>query len=133
MLPGVLLLALARGYVGPILHDWPFIRGLDHYSHAVMTDMMLARGDTGSYLVYPPGFHVFAAIISRLTGLEPLEIFPVLGPALMVLPALALYVLGTGVWGPIYGVAAAFFSVLAGGTYYYFNDAMSRTRSPPSS
>ncbi len=124
LLPAVLLLALARGYVGPVLHDWPFVRGLDHYSHAVMTDMMLARGDTGSYLVYPPGFHVFTACVSRLTGLEPLEIFPVLGPALMVLPALALYALGAGLWGRIYGVAATFFSVLAGGTYYFFNDAM---------
>ena len=124
LLPAVLVLALARGYVGPVRHDWPFVRGLDHYSHGVMTDMMLTRGDTGSYLIYPPGFHVFTAILSRLTGLEPLEIFPVLGPALMVLPALALYVLGNGLWGPIYGVAAAFFSVLAGGTYYFFNDAM---------
>ena len=124
LLPAVLLLTLARGYVGPVLHDWPFVRGLDHYSHAVMTDMMLTRGDTGSYLVYPPGFHVFSAIISRLTGLEPLEIFPVLGPALMVLPALALYVLGARLWGPAYGLAAAFFTVLSGGTYYFYNDAM---------
>ncbi len=124
LLPAVLLLALARGYLGPVLHDWPFVRGLDHYSHAIMTDMMLARGDTGSYLVYPPGFHVFTAIVSRLTGLEPLEIFPALGPALMILPALALYVLGSRLWGWAYGVTAAFFSVLAGGTYYFFNDAM---------
>ncbi|MEJ7841574.1 MAG: hypothetical protein WKF95_07355 [Rubrobacter sp.] len=124
LLPAVLLLVLARGYLGPVLHDWPYIRGLDHYSHAVMTDMMLTQGDTSSYLIYPPGFHVFTACVSRLTGLEPLEVFPVLGPALMVLPALALYVLGTRLWGPIYGVAAAFFSALTGGTYYFFNDAM---------
>ena len=124
LLPVVLLLALARGYLGPALHDWPFVRGLDHYSHAVMTDMMLARGDTGSYLIYPPGFHVLTAVVSRLTGLEPLEIYPALGPALVALPALALYVLGGRLWGPLYGVAAAFFSVLAGGTYYFFNDAM---------
>jgi len=124
LLPVVLVLALARGYLGPALHDWPFVRGLDHYSHAVMTDMILTQGDTGSYLIYPPGFHVFAATVSRLTGLEPLEIFPVLGPALMVLPAFALYTLGSRLWGRAYGVAAAFFSVLAGGTYYLFNDAM---------
>jgi hypothetical protein len=42
----------------------------------------------------------------------------------MVLPALALYVLGSRLWGRLYGVAAALFSVLAGGTYYFFNDAM---------
>jgi hypothetical protein len=54
LLPAVLVLALARGYLGPTLHDWPFVRGLDHYSHAIMTDMILTRGDTGSYLIYPP-------------------------------------------------------------------------------
>ncbi len=36
LLPAVLLLALVRGYSGPVLHDWPFMRGVDHYSHAVM-------------------------------------------------------------------------------------------------
>jgi hypothetical protein len=64
-------------------------------------------------------------MISRLGGLEPLEIFPVLGPALLLLPALACYTLARGLWGWPYGVAAALFAgVLNGGTYYYFNDAM---------
>jgi hypothetical protein len=64
------------------------------------------------------------AEISRLSGLEPLEVFPVAAPALLLLPALALYVLANRMWGWQYGAAAALFSVLLGGTYYYYNDAM---------
>ena len=124
LLPAILLLVLVRGYVGPILHEWPFMRGVDHYSHAVMANRMMEVGRIEPYLIYPPGFHTMTASISRLTGLDPLEIFPVLGPALLLLPALALYTLGTRLWGWGYGVAAAFFTVLLGGTYYYFNDAM---------
>ena len=124
LLPAVLLLALARGYLGPVLHDWPFIRGVDHYSHAVMADRMMSVGKIEPYLIYPPGFHTMTASISRLSGLEPLEIFPVLGPALLLLPALALYALAKRLWGWEYGVAASLLSVLLGGTYYYFNDAM---------
>lgn len=124
LLPAVLLLALARGYSGPILHDWPFMRGVDHYSHAVMAQLMLTEGRIEPYLIYPPGFHSMTAVISRLSGLEPLEVFPVAAPALLLLPALALYTLAMRLWGWQYGVAAALFSVLLGGTYYYYNDAM---------
>ncbi|HET7272904.1 MAG TPA: hypothetical protein VFI90_17660 [Rubrobacter sp.] len=124
LLPAVLLLVLARGYLGPVLHDWPFMRGVDHYSHAVMAERMMTVGKIEPYLIYPPGFHTMTAEISRLSGLEPLEIFPVLGPALLLLPALALYALAKRLWGWEYGVAAALLSVLIGGTYYYFNDAM---------
>jgi hypothetical protein len=64
-------------------------------------------------------------MISHLSGLEPIEIFPVLSPALLLLPALACYALARRLWGWPYGVAAAFFAgVLHGGTYYYYNDAM---------
>jgi hypothetical protein len=124
LLPAVLLLALVRGYAGPALHDWPFVRGVDHYSHAVMAELMMTRGRIEPYLIYPPGFHTMTAEISRLTGLEPLEVFPVLAPALLLLPALALYALSNRLWGWECGVAAALFSVLLGGTYYYYNDAM---------
>ena len=125
LLPAVLALVLVRGYLGTVIHDWPYIRGLDNYSHAVMTDMILERGTDSSYLIYPPGFHTMTGVISRLTGLEPLKIFPVLGPALLLLPALSCYVLARRLWGWQYGVAAAFFSgALMGGSYYYFNDAM---------
>ncbi len=125
LLPAVLLLVLARGYLGPALHDWPFIRGLDLYSHAVMSERMLTVGQIEPYLIYPPGFHTLIAVISHLSGLMPLDIFPVLGPALLPLPALSSYTLVSRLWGWPYGVAAALFSgVLLGGTYYYYNDAM---------
>ncbi len=124
LLPAVLLLALVRGYAGPVLHDWPFIRGVDHYSHAVMANRMMSVGKIEPYLIYPPGFHTMTAEVSRLSGLDPLRIFSVLGPALLLLPALALYVLAKRLWGWEYGVVAALLSVLLGGTYYYFNDAM---------
>src|SRR5215212_10039443 len=123
-LSAVLVLALLRGYLGPILHDWPYPRGVDRYEHAVMTSMTLSEGTTESFMLYPPGFHTITAMICRLSSLEPLELFPLLAPLLLLLPALALYVLAHRVWGWPYGVAAAFFSVLLGGTYYYYNDAM---------
>ena len=123
-LPAVLLVVLARGYLGPALHEWPFIRGVDHYSHAVMANRMMTEGSIEPYLIYPPGFHTTIAAVSRLSSLEPLEVFPVLGPTLLLLPSLSLYVLARRLWGPEYGVAAAGFAGLLGGTYYYFNDAM---------
>lgn len=124
-LPAILLLVLARGYLGPVLHDWPYIRGLDHYSHAVMANLMMSDGKIQPYLVYPPGFHTLIAVISRLSGLDPLRIFSVLGPALLLLPALSCYALARRLWGWEYGLAAAFFAgAIMGGSYYYFNDAM---------
>src|SRR5215218_3992089 len=124
LLPAVLVLALLRGYLGPVLHDWPFIRGVDHYSHAVMVELIMTEGNIEPYLIYPPGFHTMTAMICRLTTLEPLEVFPLLAPTLLVLPALALYALARRMWGWHYGVAAALFSILLGGIYYYYNDAM---------
>ena len=123
-LPAALAVVLARGYLGPALHEWPFIRGVDHYSHAVMANRMMTAGRIEPYLIYPPGFHTMTAMVSRLSGLDPLEVFPVLGPALLLLPALALYALARRLWGFEYGVAAALLSALLGGTYYFFNDAM---------
>jgi hypothetical protein len=120
----VLLFVLLRSYWGPVRHDWPFIRGGDQFSHAVMSNLMLTEGRIDSYLIYPPGFHTMAAVISRLSGLEPLEIFPVLAPALMLLPALACYALASRLWGPVYGVAAAVFSgVLLVGPHESFAEA----------
>jgi hypothetical protein len=86
LLPAVLLLALVRGYAGPVLHDWPFMRGVDYYSHSVMADRMLTVGKIEPYLIYPLGFHTMTAEVSRLSGLELLEIFPVLGLTLLLLP-----------------------------------------------
>ena len=80
LLLSILLLVLFRGYSGPVLHDWPFIRGVDQYNHAVMANEMLSDGRIFPYLIYPPGFHTMTAGISRLSGLDPLRIFPVLAP-----------------------------------------------------
>jgi hypothetical protein len=125
LVPVVFVLVLVRGYIGPALNEWPFIRGVDHYSHAVMANLMMSAGEIEPYLIYPPGFHTMTAVISRLSGLDPLEIFPVLGPALLLLPALALYTLAHRLWGWEYGAAAALFSgLLLGGSYLYLNDSM---------
>src|SRR5918997_36121 len=113
------------GFLGPVLHDWPFIRGVDHYSPVVMAELMMTVGEIEPYLIYPPGFHAMTAEICRLTGLEPLEVFPVVAPTLLLLPALACYALARRVWGWEYGVVAALLSgLILGGTYYYYNDAM---------
>jgi hypothetical protein len=118
------VLVLLRGYWGPVRHDWPFIRGGDQYSHAVMSGLMMAEGRIDSYLIYPPGFHTMTAVISRLSGLEPLELFPILAPALLLLPPLACYALAAGLWGRAYGVAAAFLcGVLLTGPYESFAEA----------
>ena len=120
----VLLLVLARGYLGPIVNGWPFPRGIDRYEHAVMAGMMMRSGSTESFMLYPPGFHVLTAMISRLSGFGPLEVFPILAPTLPLLCALACYALARRMWGPAYGVAAAFTSgLLLGSTYLQFEEA----------
>jgi hypothetical protein len=108
----ILVLAAVRGYLGPVLHDWPYLRGNDQFSHAVMTEQILAHGSYGSYLVYPPGFSTMTAVICRFTGLTPLELFPVLAPALLVLTTLAAYALASRLWGWQTGLIAAVLSGL---------------------
>jgi hypothetical protein len=124
VLSAVLLLVLLRGYLGPLLHEWPYPRGVDRYEHAVMTGMTLSDGTTESFMLYPPGFHFLAAAICRLGGLEPLEAFPILAPTLLLLPALACYALARRLWGWEVGVAAALFSgLILGGPYLHFAEA----------
>ncbi|MDQ4128921.1 MAG: hypothetical protein M3151_13410 [Actinomycetota bacterium] len=124
LLSAVLLLVLARGYLGPLVLGWPYPRGVDRYEHAVMTGMMMTEGSNESFMLYPPGFHLFTALISRLSGFEPLGIFPVVAPTLPLLGALAVYALARRLWGWEYGVAAALFSgLLLGGTYMHFAEA----------
>lgn len=114
----VLGLVLMRGYSGVVLHDWPYLRGGDQFNHAVMANQMLSEGNYDSYLVYPPGFPILTAGISHLSGLAPVDLFPVLAPALLILPALACYALAKRLWGWECGVAAAAFSgILLMGTY----------------
>ena len=120
----VFLLVLARGYLGPIVNGWPFPRGIDRYEHAVMTGMMMRSGSNESFMLYPPGFHLLTAMISRLSGFEPLEVFPILAPTLPLLCALACYALARRMWGWEYGVAAALTSgLLLGSTYLQFEEA----------
>jgi hypothetical protein len=120
----VAVLVLARGYLGPIINGWPFPRGVDRYEHAVMAGMMMREGSTESFMLYPPGFHLLTSMISRLSGFEPLEVFPILAPTLPLAGALALYALARRLWGWEYGVAAALTSgLLLGGTYLHFEEA----------
>ena len=120
----VLLLVLARGYLGPVVNGWSFPRGVDRYEHAVMAGMMMGEGSNESFMLYPPGFHLLTAMISRLSGIEPLEVFPILAPMLPLLGALALYALAKRLWGWEYGVAAALTAgLLLGGTYLHFEEA----------
>lgn len=124
LLVSVLALVLLRSYPGPLRYDWPFPRGVDKYEHAVMTSMMLARGSFDSFMLYPPGFHLLAAVVCRLSGLEPLTAFATLAPALLLLPALSCYVLASRIWGWECGVAAAFFAgVVAGGSFQHVSQA----------
>ena len=108
----VLALTAVRAYAGPVRHDWPYLRGSDLFSHAVMAEQMLAHGTYTTYLIYPPGFSTLTAVICRVSGLTPLALFPVLAPALLVLTTLAAYALATKVWGWEYGLAAAALSGL---------------------
>jgi hypothetical protein len=107
----VLAATAVRGYEPVLRYDWPGIRGSDHFSHAVMAEQLLAHGSYPTYLIYPPGFPTISAVLSRMSGLPPLTLYPVLAPALLVLTALAAYALVTRLWGWRYGIIAA---VLAG-------------------
>lgn len=108
----VLALTAVRAYSGVVWHDWPFLRGQDMFSHAVMAEQMMAHGAYGSYLVYPPGFSAVTAVICRFAGLEPLTLYPVIAPALLLLTTIAAYALATRLWGWEFGLIAAALSGL---------------------
>ena len=124
LLAAVLTLVLFRSYSGPLRYDWPFPRGVDSYQHAVMIRMMLTKGNTEAFMLYPPGVHLLGAVLSRFSGLDPLRLLPIVAPALLLLPALACYALATRLWGWQYGVAAALFSgVVINGSFEYMTYA----------
>jgi len=103
----VLGLVAVRAYTAVIRFDWPYIRGGDQFSYAIMAEQMLTHGSYGTFMIYPPGFSTLTAVICRLSGLAPLALFPVLAPSLLVLCALGAYALATRLWGWEYGVVAA--------------------------
>jgi hypothetical protein len=108
----VLVLTAIRAYSGVLQHDWPWIRGGDEFSHAVMAEQMLAHGQYSTYLIYPPGFSTLTAVICRFAALTPLHLFPVLAPMLVVITALGTYALVTRLWGWEFGLGAAALSGL---------------------
>jgi hypothetical protein len=103
----VLGLVAIRAYAAVIRFDWPYVRGGDQFSYAVMAEQMLSHGSYGTFMIYPPGFPTLMAVIGRFSGLAPLALFPVLAPSLLVLTALGAYALATRLWGWEYGVTAA--------------------------
>ena len=124
LLSAVMLLVLLRSYPGPLRYDWPFPRGVDKFEHAVMASMMMSEGTTESFMLYPPGLHLLTAEICRLSGLDPLDVFAVLAPSLLLLPPLACYALGRRLWGWEVGVAAALFcGLIVDGPYLHVTQA----------
>lgn len=121
LLAVTMTLVFLRAYLGPLRYDWPYIRGVDQYEHTVMTEMMTSTGSTESFMLYPPGFHLLMSALRHLSGLEPLQLFPTLAPALLVLVALGLYALARRMWGWEAGVAAALLGgLIAYGPYMQF-------------
>lgn len=120
----VLAFVLVRGYLGVVLHDWPYLRGGDQFNHAVMANQMLLEGNFDQYLFYPPGFAVMTAGISNLSGLDPIKLYPAFAPALLLLPAVACYTLAKRLWGWECGVAAmALAGLIHSGTYANISQA----------
>lgn len=117
--------ALAYGYSGPVQHDWPYLRGVDQFSHAIMSRLDMTTGTGESFLLYPQGFQYLTALLSRWSGLLPLDLYAALAPVSVVLPALACFAVAQRFWGWRYGLgAAAVAGLLANSPYLYFNDAM---------
>lgn len=104
-------LIAVRGYAGAVRLDWPYLPGVDQFSYVVMAEQMMSHGSYATFLTYPPGFSTLFAVVSRLSGLTPLALNPVLAPTLLLLTGMGAYVLATRLWGWRYGIGAL---VLAG-------------------
>jgi hypothetical protein len=117
-------LVAVRSYSGPLRYDWPYLRGVDQFEHVVMTNMTIATGTTGSFMLYPPGFHYLTALIKHFSGLETMAIYPVLGPILLPLVALACYAVARSLWGWGVGLGAVLLvGVISYGPYMHFTEA----------
>lgn len=99
-------LIAVRGYAGAIRLDWPYMPGVDQFSYVVMAEQMMSHGSYATFLTYPPGFSTLFAVVSRLSGLSPLALNPVLAPTLLLLTGMGAYVLATRLWGWRYGLGA---------------------------
>lgn len=102
----VLGLIAVRGYAGAIRLDWPYMPGVDQFSYVVMAEQMMSHASYATFLTYPPGFSTLFAVVSRLSGLTPLALNPVLAPTLLLLTGMGAYVLATRLWGWRYGIGA---------------------------
>jgi hypothetical protein len=117
----ILTVGLLRAYLGPVLFDWPFIRGEDQYEHAIRTRAVLVSGSNEGDQVYPAGFHVLSAVLARLSNLRPDRLYVVLAPILTILPAFGAYVLARRALGPSYALGAlALASLLLVPQHHYF-------------
>lgn len=122
-LTAALAFTALHAYLGVARHDWPELRGSDQYTHVVMAEQMQLRASYDDYLVYPPGFSTLTAMVGRICGLSPLDVYPALAPALLVLAALGSYALAARLWGWGYGVAAALLTgVVLNSSYQSFAD-----------
>jgi len=124
LLAGAFGMVAFRAYSGPLRFDWPYLRGVDQFEHVVMTNMTVATGSTESFMLYPPGFHYLTALIQHFSGLETMQIYPVLAPILLPLSALACYAVARGLWGWGAGLGAVFLvGVISYGPYMHFVEA----------
>lgn len=112
LVPLVMWLTLARAYMGPVKYDWPFIRGLDQYIHTILVELTIREGTGASFAVYPPGFHMLSAVMVQLSGLQPLDLYPILAPSLVLLPAMGSYSLAGWVFGRSYALPSMVLSGL---------------------
>ena len=102
-------------------NGWSYPRGVDRYEHAVMAGMMMREGSNESFMLYPPGFHLLTAMISRPSAASGRW-----RSSRSLLPCSLRWPLRAreAPWGWEYGVAAALTSgLLLGGTYLHFEEA----------
>lgn len=119
----VLALVTARSYAGPVLFDWPLIRGMDQYIHVILSRSLGPEASGEGLLVYPPAFHALTATVTALTGSDALTVYAVAAPLLVPAVALASYVCARRFLGPWPALmAAALIGLLVRSPMRYLND-----------